>query len=110
MQATSARERYQIEAVAESYDAKRFRSLRGRTIDALEKRAIRKALAHVLRALPCPRVLDAPCGTGRITELLLDEGLHVTGGDISQPMLDRARRKLARYGEQVELRRLDLEA
>jgi ubiquinone/menaquinone biosynthesis C-methylase UbiE len=110
MNIANARERYQIEAVAASYDAKRFRGVRGRTIDALEKRAIRRALAHVLRQLPFPRVLDAPCGTGRITEILLDDGLPVTGGDLSLPMLERARRKLAHYGEQINWRQLDLEA
>ena len=47
------------------------------------------------------KVLDVCCGTGVMAEMLAREGLEVTGVDLSQPMIDEARRKAAR-------KRLDL--
>lgn len=55
-------------------------------------------------------VLDAGCGSGRLTEHLvarLPRG-RVIGVDASEAMLDRAREHLGRYGERVQLRRADL--
>jgi ubiquinone/menaquinone biosynthesis C-methylase UbiE len=104
------RQRYQDTTVVECYDQKRFTGPIGRTIDALEKRAIRKVLATARKHVPFPAVLDVPCGTGRITELLLDQGLNVLGGDISPAMVEAARRKLVGYGSRVEFSHLDLEA
>jgi SAM-dependent methyltransferase len=42
------------------------------------------------------RVLELGCGTGRVLVPLAREGARVVGVDRSAPMLDRARRKLAR--------------
>jgi len=55
-------------------------------------------------------VLDAGCGTGRVTEQLLarlPEG-HVVALDQSAPMLAEARTRLASYGEQVAYVQADL--
>jgi ubiquinone/menaquinone biosynthesis C-methylase UbiE len=104
-----ARERYQDRQVADNYDRVRFTRPIGRLIDALEKRAVQRALKAVRQLCPCPRVLDTPCGTGRITELLLHQGWTVTGGDISQPMMDIARRKLSPFGDRVGFCQLDIE-
>lgn len=41
------------------------------------------------------KVLDLACGTGRLTIPLARKGLHVTGLEISQPMLQRAQEKAA---------------
>jgi O-antigen/teichoic acid export membrane protein/ubiquinone/menaquinone biosynthesis C-methylase UbiE len=109
MSHANVRLRYQDEEVVKCYDDVRFRRPIGWTIDALEKRAIRKMLAAALVELPVPEVLDVPCGTGRITELILGHGLTVTGGDISLPMIDAAQAKLAHYGNRVSFRHLDLE-
>ena len=38
------------------------------------------------------RVIDIGCGEGRFTRLLAELGADVTGIDLTQPMLDRARR------------------
>ena len=110
MNPSDVKQRYQDEDVARSYDRVRFSGPVGRIIDALEKRAFKKALACVRRDLSSPKVLDIPCGTGRITEVLLDAGLEVTGGDISFPMMEIAQNKLARYGDRASFRHLDLEA
>ena len=55
-------------------------------------------------------VLDAGCGSGRVTRLLaerLPDG-HVIGVDAAPSMIEVAREQLADLGGRVELRRLDL--
>ena len=62
--------------------------------------------AEVLERLPIvghETVLDAGCGTGRVTELLLarlPRG-RVIALDYSAAMLEQARGRLARFGDQV---------
>ena len=69
--------------------------------------------AAVLDRLPLAgdeRVLDAGCGTGRVTERLLarlPEG-HVVALDQSPAMLVEARRRLAPFGDRVEYVKADL--
>jgi trans-aconitate 2-methyltransferase len=50
------------------------------------------------------RVLDAGCGSGRVTELLAERLPHgrVVALDGSPAMVDEARRRLARFGDRVE--------
>ena len=70
--------------------------------------------AEVLERLPLEgdeTVLDAGCGTGRVTELLLarlPRG-RVVALDASAAMLDQARGRLARFGDQVAFVHADLE-
>jgi trans-aconitate 2-methyltransferase len=55
-------------------------------------------------------VLDAGCGSGRVTRLLLErlpEG-RVIGVDASPSMIEEARSNLAEFGDRVELRAEDL--
>ncbi len=44
-------------------------------------------------------MLDVPCGTGRLAELLLKNGHRVVGVDISPGMLRVAERRLAVFGD-----------
>lgn len=92
---------YQDVAVAERYDRERFSGLPGRVFNALERRLIHRAFQPIPRAL---RVLDLPCGTGRLAEKLLEDGFSVEGVDISAPMLEVARRKLQRFGTRFQTR------
>jgi len=69
---------------------------------------------EVLERLPLhgdERVLDAGCGTGRVTELLIDRlpNGSVVALDQSASMLDEARRRLARFGDRVTFVQADLE-
>ena len=96
---------YKEVAVAERYDRERFSSLPGRVFNALEKHNMRKAFRVVSRD---QTVLDLPCGTGRFSEVLLEEGFKVVGIDISQTMLEVAKRKLERFGSRFETRVADV--
>jgi ubiquinone/menaquinone biosynthesis C-methylase UbiE len=49
------------------------------------------AMSRVLNEIPPGRALDAACGTGRLTRLLLQCGHRVTGIDTSDAMLAKAR-------------------
>ena len=55
-------------------------------------------------------VLELACGTGRLLLPLLREGVRVVGVDSSEPMLEVARRALARAGlaHRAELHRADM--
>ena len=69
--------------------------------------------ATVLDRLPLAgdeRVLDAGCGTGRVTEMLLGRlpRGQVVALDASSAMLAEARRRLAPFGDRVEYVQADL--
>jgi ubiquinone/menaquinone biosynthesis C-methylase UbiE len=85
--------------VAQTYDTGRFDTLKGRLYRWREERAIEFALGRLRRGT----VLDAACGTGRITALLQRNGFRATGCDISPAMMAVARRRLASLGYDVPL-------
>lgn len=89
-----AKSAYKDKTEVQTYDARRFKSLKGRLTDSLEKRAVQRALSGVPTG---GRVLDIPCGTGRITRYLLELGYKVVGADISSEMLATGRRSLAGF-------------
>jgi SAM-dependent methyltransferase len=64
----------------------------------------RQLAADTVRTYREPRVLDIGCGSGRIGEFALEAGAgHYVGIDFSEPMVDLARARLARFEERVEL-------
>ncbi len=74
-------------ALARRYE--RWYSEVGRRADTLEK----ALLARLLRSFPDTRsVLDVGCGTGHFTRWMAEKGLDAFGLDVSEPMLDEARR------------------
>lgn len=46
-----------------------------------------------LQLTPQAKVLDVPCGAGRLCLELASRGYHMTGVDFTPPLLDDARRK-----------------
>lgn len=65
-------------------------------------------IAATLDLAPGTSILDAPCGHGRISNLLALDGFRVTGVDLAALFLDRARADAARLGVDVDYRRGDL--
>src|SRR5690606_23672422 len=65
-------------------------------------------IVATLGLAPGSSVLDAPCGHGRIANLLAADGFRVTGVDLTDLFLDRARADAERLGVAVDYRRGDL--
>jgi 2-polyprenyl-3-methyl-5-hydroxy-6-metoxy-1,4-benzoquinol methylase len=66
------------------------------------------AIASLLELPAGARVLDAPCGAGRIAIRLAERGFDVTGIDISEHEVEEARRRAANRGTEVEFERADV--
>src|SRR3972149_11868243 len=49
-------------------------------------------------------ILELSCGTGRLTFPIAEAGVFVTGIDISNPMLKRAKEKLKKYPQAIQQR------
>ena len=76
-----------------------------------DERQSRREVSAIRELLGVPhgaRILDAPCGWGRHTELFAEAGLDPYGADLSRALLERAGRPDARQGRYVaaDLRRL----
>jgi len=93
------------QSAAERYEPVRFHGLKGRLYRALEERAIGKAL-QMLK--PGSTMLDAACGTGRITALLLKSEFAVCGSDISLAMMSVARRQMSQLSTRASLVQCDV--
>lgn len=88
-------EHYKSHQVAVEYDKRRFSSLSGRVFNYLEKRMIGKCFQDVDKM---DTIVDVPCGTGRLADVLLGHGYSVHGMDISEAMLQVAAQRLRAYG------------
>ena len=89
---TNPKDYWRVTPHAEDYDRERFGDPWGRLYRAREERALRRALQHLPRH---GRVLDVACGTGRVTAVLVGERFdEVVGTDLSDAMMDVARRRL----------------
>jgi SAM-dependent methyltransferase len=86
--------------VAQTYDSGRFDGLKGGFYRWREERAIERALDGMPSG---STILDAACGTGRITALLRRNGFRPAGCDISRAMMTLARHRLASVGCDVPL-------
>lgn len=86
--------------------ARRYEEQRSNTKHAAEMRLIDRAFACIPTS---HRVLDAPCGGGRVTVHLARKNYAVTAADISESMLDIARTNLAAQGLSCTVVKLDLE-
>jgi ubiquinone/menaquinone biosynthesis C-methylase UbiE len=99
------RSHYQDISAAERYDDVRFRSLSGRVFQLADRKSM---LAVIADLNPGMTVLDAPCGTGRMSRLFLEKGLKVIGGDISGQMMTVARKRIGEIKGDIAFCRMDL--
>ena len=67
-------------------------------------------LRRMLRIRRGHRVLDAPCGAGRVAYHLAKRGVKVVGIDLRKSFIDRAKRRFQRDGVKADLRCMDLRA
>jgi 2-polyprenyl-3-methyl-5-hydroxy-6-metoxy-1,4-benzoquinol methylase len=86
------------DAEAPTYDQDADHGLR----DPAVRAAWRSLLLAHLPVAPA-RVADLGCGTGTLSVLLAEEGYGVSGVDLSEDMLARARRKATHAGVEVSL-------
>jgi len=93
---------------AKTYDseqAQRYQQTKSPRKHRAEMRLVERALAFVSRDA---RLLDVPCGYGRVMEHLHARGYRVSGADLSEPMLELARANLGARGWSGSLERQDL--
>lgn len=78
----------------------------GRITDALELDLILGMAGPVTTR----RILDVGCGDGLLALCLAGQGAHVTGIDVSPPMIAAAQRRFARHGNDAYLAVAEVEA
>ncbi len=101
-------ERFTLQSMADKYPSEYS--------DRRRDRRERKCILDCLKSIPSgARVLDLPCGTGRLTRILIERGYRVTAADVSEAMLHRARDNYRSYRQQgrgaksiVEFARCDI--
>lgn len=89
-----ARKRYQDKHTADTYDYYHNEGIKGFLLNYLDKRTLYNALKNLQEG---STILDIPCGTGRITSMLLDNNYVVTGADISREMMGVCTEKLSHF-------------
>jgi ubiquinone/menaquinone biosynthesis C-methylase UbiE len=87
-------------------DAAEKYQIRKDTKNRAEMRLVDRAFALVPKD---SRVLDVPCGGGRVTVHLAKKGYHVSSGDLSEAMLKIAREAVAKAGLKCDVQRQDIE-
>lgn len=77
-------------------------------LDAERNRADTDRVVETLELKPGDRILDAPCGHGRVANLLAERGMAVTGVDATVSFLDLARQGAEERDVEVDYRVGDL--
>jgi SAM-dependent methyltransferase len=85
-------QRAQLEPLEAVLDPGDTRGDKNRLIDKLHKRALASAVGSVQGK----NALDFGCGTGRLSEWLVDNGAEVDGVDVTPEMIAVARRRVPR--------------
>jgi len=91
---SSAQARFEKDQVAD-YEKRRYRGLDQKIVHAREVRILKRLLERAGRFSPeegqlPPLVLDAPCGYGRFSGLILGRGFRLLSSDLSFHMVKRA--------------------
>jgi len=101
----SPESKWQSERGADHYARARFRTARAQ---ARDPRMVAAILRRYGAAGPCT-LLDAPCGSGRLTPWLEQQGCVTTGVDVSRSMLEHAREGTGRRLVQASAAHLPFE-
>jgi len=96
-----AKDAYQDKQVVNNYDNLRFKSFKGKITNWLELKLIDRALKYT-KITPPARILDVPCGTGRLSMHLLKRKYLVTGVDISAEMVRYSEGRIKKEGVDYE--------
>jgi ubiquinone/menaquinone biosynthesis C-methylase UbiE len=97
---------YQNERYAAGYERTRFKGIYGRFKNWNTKRVISKLIRLTGRK---GIALDIPCGTGRLSHLILRSGYKWIGGDISLEMMRESRKRMDGFEGSFWNIRLDAE-
>jgi ubiquinone/menaquinone biosynthesis C-methylase UbiE len=101
------RQLYQNKSYAAGYEKTRFQGIYGRFRNWNTKRIISK----LIRLTGGKGIaLDVPCGTGRLSHLILTNGYKWIGGDISLEMMAESRKRMGGFEDSFWNIRLDVEA
>ena len=98
-----AKKVYKDKIIALEYDSKRFSSFKGRLVDRREKGLIYKAI-KLAGIAPPARILDIPCGTGRVSLFLAEKGYRVVGVDVSPAMIEQVGKKLEGSHDKLQVK------
>lgn len=74
-----------------------------------KERSELRLVERAFQVVPRGRVLDAPCGGGRASLLLAGLGYEMTAADLSEPMIEITREKVAKAGLKIPVEHQDLE-
>jgi 2-polyprenyl-3-methyl-5-hydroxy-6-metoxy-1,4-benzoquinol methylase len=74
-----------------------------------KERSELRLVERAFNVIPPGRVLDAPCGGGRVTLLLAERGYEMTAADLSDSMIEITREKIAAAGLKVPVEKQDVE-
>jgi ubiquinone/menaquinone biosynthesis C-methylase UbiE len=76
--------------------------------DALDKRTLQKALSAIPHCeMSSFKILDIPCGTGRMIKFLNQQDKCVTGADISKEMMNIAKKKTSNTNSSPDFYQVD---
>lgn len=90
----------------ELYDRLRFSTIKGKLYAFLQRRIIEK----MLNLIPAKaKVLDIPCGTGRMLPFLLKRGYHIHAGDVSEEMISFSRKRVGYHPNLISIKKMDIE-
>ena len=92
MKSYQAKKAYLDKDTAKKYEQRRFSTPLGRFVNCREKRMVLDMLKKL--SLARGRILDLPCGTGRVSQLLGERSFRVVGADISPNMIRKAQGKI----------------
>lgn len=95
-----AREKWLADGCGEHYESARFSSARARERDI---RCVQALLDSLLGGRSTPRLLDVPCGSGRLTRALSARAGCYAGVDVSASMLGAARPACLEAGPRAAL-------